>query len=144
MSNFRIIPLTFDEGNLSIFDSTPVTERAEGDFIDICSQSLSELFKRLLQQENDQLLDSPTMRNLPEPITQLPRALPIPKPKPISKWQEFARKKGIMRRKKGALEFDESRGEWNARHCKRSSKNKSKQESSWIKDWKAGDEFDDQ
>ena len=139
----RIIPLSFDEGNLAIFDSTPVTEKIEEDFIENCGKSLSELFKKILLQENSHPLNSPTIRDLPETKIQLPRALPIPKPKPLSKWQEFAKKKGIQKRKKGALTFDEDRSEWSARHGKRSSKNKIKRENTWIKEWKDGSEFND-
>jgi regulator of ribosome biosynthesis len=139
----RLIPLTFDEGNLAVFDPAPVSVRIEEDFIENCTKSMAELFERLLRQENSDSLGSLSIKNLPEPLIRLPRSLPIPKPKPLTKWQEFAKKKGIHKPKQGALKFDETRNEWAAAHGKRSAKNKTKLESSWIKDWKEGDEFND-
>ncbi|KMU76657.1 regulator of ribosome biosynthesis [Coccidioides immitis RMSCC 3703] len=59
---------------------------------------------------------------LPTPVTPLPRFKPLPTPKPPTKWELFARKKGIgkynnklganeaERRKK--LVYDEEKGEW--------------------------------
>ncbi|WEW60040.1 Rhodanese- sulfurtransferase [Emydomyces testavorans] len=59
---------------------------------------------------------------LPAPTTPLPRFKPLPTPKPPTKWELFARKKGIgkyntnlgaseaERRKK--LVYDEEKGEW--------------------------------
>jgi regulator of ribosome biosynthesis len=62
--------------------------------------------------------------NLPPPNTALPRYKPLPTPKPPTKWELFARKKGIgrfstkpgsaladkERRKK--VVYDEATGEW--------------------------------
>lgn len=59
---------------------------------------------------------------LPRPTTDLPRFKPLPVPKPPTKWELFARKKGVgkfntklgaseaERRKK--LVYDEAKGEW--------------------------------
>ncbi|GFH28268.1 ribosome biogenesis regulatory protein, partial [Haematococcus lacustris] len=41
---------------------------------------------------------------------------PLPKPKPLTKWQKFAQKKGIVKKKRSKLEFDESKQEWRRRH----------------------------
>jgi len=65
-----------------------------------------------------------TLLTLPPPNTVLPRSKPLPTPKPPTKWELFARKKGIgkynskpgatlaekERRKK--LVYDEASGEW--------------------------------
>lgn len=46
---------------------------------------------------------------LPNPTFVLPRARKVPKPKPLTKWEEFAKKKGITKKKKGTskLKWDE-------------------------------------
>lgn len=50
---------------------------------------------------------------LPEMESQLPRAKPLPEPKPETKWERFARIKGITKRpREGRLAFDEESGEW--------------------------------
>ncbi|PFH49239.1 hypothetical protein AMATHDRAFT_148094 [Amanita thiersii Skay4041] len=49
---------------------------------------------------------------LPPPTTELPRAKPLPKPKPPTKWELFAAAKGIQKKKKEKKEWDEERQEW--------------------------------
>ena len=56
------------------------------------------------------------LASLPVPTTLLPREKPLPKPKPLTKWQKFAQEKGIVKRKRSKLEFDEPSGEWKRRH----------------------------
>ena len=56
------------------------------------------------------------MANLPKPTTVLPREKPIPKPKPLTKWQKFAQKKGIVKKKRSKLVYDEDADEWRRRH----------------------------
>lgn len=53
---------------------------------------------------------------LPAPSTQLPRAKPLPKPKEPTKWEQFAKAKGIVKRKRSKLVQDEATGEWKRRH----------------------------
>ena len=56
------------------------------------------------------------LAQLPPPTTVLPREKPLPKPKPLTKWQKFAQEKGIKKRKRSKLEFDEASGDWKRRH----------------------------
>lgn len=89
--------------------------------------------------------------NLPAPNTVLPRHKPIPTPKPPTKWELFARKKGIGKfsSKPGAaladkerrknLVYDETTGEWVPKWGYKG-KNKADQDQ-WLvevpeKDWK--------
>lgn len=44
---------------------------------------------------------------LPTPIFRLPRSKPVPKPKLLTKWQQFAKDKGIQKKKKAKLSWDE-------------------------------------
>lgn len=54
-----------------------------------------------------------TLIQLPEPTTPLPREKAIPKPKPPTKWEQFAAKKGIKAKaKEGKMVYDEASGEW--------------------------------
>jgi regulator of ribosome biosynthesis len=62
--------------------------------------------------------------NLPRPTNLLPRWKPLPKPKQPTKWEQFARKKGIgkfggslkggaaLEDRKKNLVYDEEKGEW--------------------------------
>jgi regulator of ribosome biosynthesis len=44
---------------------------------------------------------------LPPPTTILPREKPIPKPKPLTKWELFAKRKGIKKTKRSQMVYDE-------------------------------------
>lgn len=54
------------------------------------------------------------LAQLPPPTTQLPRSKPLPKPKPPTKWEQFARAKGIgnNKGKRDRKEWDEEKQEW--------------------------------
>jgi regulator of ribosome biosynthesis len=49
---------------------------------------------------------------LPTPTTQLPRAKPLPKPKPPTKWEKFARAKGIQSQRRDRKVWDEESQTW--------------------------------
>lgn len=69
---------------------------------------------------------------LPLPTIQLPRAKPLPKPKPLTKWQQFAKAKGIPQNKQREtkLVYDEATHEWVPRWgFKGANKN---EEEAWI------------
>ncbi|KAL6622360.1 hypothetical protein ACP70R_032239 [Stipagrostis hirtigluma subsp. patula] len=50
--------------------------------------------------------------HLPPPTTRLPREKHLPKPKPPTKWEQFAKMKGITKRKKNKREWDEQTQTW--------------------------------
>lgn len=60
-------------------------------------------------------LDGPIVR-LPEPSTRLPREKHLPRPKPPTKWELFAKMKGIKKHKKDKRVFDEQTGTWKRRY----------------------------
>lgn len=54
-------------------------------------------------------IDEIFVAHLPKPAYILPRARAVPKPKALTKWQEFAKQKGIRSKKKGKskLQWDD-------------------------------------
>ncbi|OJT05386.1 Ribosome biogenesis regulatory protein -like protein [Trametes pubescens] len=52
------------------------------------------------------------LAQLPSPTTLLPRAKPLPKPKPPTKWEQFAKAKGIQKTRKEKKIWDEEKQEW--------------------------------
>ena len=54
-------------------------------------------------------VDEAIIAKLPTPTFILPRARRIPKPKPLTKWEQFAKEKGITKKKKGTskLKWDD-------------------------------------
>lgn len=77
-----------------------------------------------LTRDNTQLLlnqiwELPTERveeaivvKLPPARTVLPRMKPVPRPKPLTKWQQFAKDKGIQKKKKSKLSWDDQLKKW--------------------------------
>ena len=49
---------------------------------------------------------------LPAPSTALPRAKPVPEAQAETRWQKFAKDKGILNKKKSRMEWDEERDKW--------------------------------
>ena len=56
--------------------------------------------------------DDGPLAQLPAPTTQLPRAKPLPKPKAPTKWEQFAKAKGIQKKHRDKKVWDEEKQEW--------------------------------
>lgn len=70
---------------------------------------------------------------------RLPRALPLPKKAPKTRWEQFAEEKGIFKKKRSRLVFDEVEKDWVPRWGANSSKNLAIKRD-FIKEVKAGDD----
>ncbi|KAF7123017.1 hypothetical protein CNMCM5793_001193 [Aspergillus hiratsukae] len=148
-------PYTFDLGYLMANDPNPL-ELPRSEPLNV---SLKATARDGTQSLLNQLLttcpitssaQNGVLLTLPPPTTVLPRHKPLPTPKPPTKWELFARKKGIgkysskpgaaladqERRKK--LVYDQEKGEWVPRW---GYKGKNKSDDEWLvevneKDWK--------
>jgi len=56
------------------------------------------------------------LATLPAPNTPLPREKPLPKARPLTKWEKFAQQKGIQKKKRSKLVYDEDQQEWRRRY----------------------------
>ncbi|KAK9715217.1 hypothetical protein RND81_06G150700 [Saponaria officinalis] len=56
-------------------------------------------------------VDGPIV-TLPAPTSRLPRQKHLPRPKPPTKWEKFAKDKGIKKRKKDKTAYDEKSDSW--------------------------------
>ncbi|XP_068788692.1 ribosome biogenesis regulatory protein homolog [Struthio camelus] len=119
------LELEFDLGNLLALDRNPPAAaglRGAG--------PRREALLRALARDNTQLLVAqlwalpaeraggaagPLVAQLPEPAFRLPREKPPPRPRPPTRWEQFARLKGIRRRKRTSLVWDEQAKEWRRR-----------------------------
>jgi regulator of ribosome biosynthesis len=114
--------LQYDLGNLTAFDTHPIDPQA-------LKKEGKEVFLRRHARDNAQLLfnqifaldteshnDVGRMCILPAPSTPLPRHRPVPKPKPETRWQKFAREKNIKNTKRDRMVWDEQKEEWAPRH----------------------------
>merc|ERR1712010_268390 len=102
---------TVDLGHLAVLDPTPIDAarfRNQPEiFIKSHTSAAVQLLLRQLQtlpQQKDRL---GVVVELPKPQTVLPREKPVPKPKPLTRWQKFAQEKGITKQKRSKMVWDE-------------------------------------
>lgn len=127
----KAIPVTYDLGNLAVFDTNVLDKNALDSSNATREETLKELTRDNVQLLVNQILSLPiktttesaggssgqsasmTLVQLPEPTTELPREKPLPKPKAPTKWEQFAAKKGIKpKERQGKMIYDDARGEW--------------------------------
>ncbi|KAK4528037.1 hypothetical protein GAYE_SCF48G5971 [Galdieria yellowstonensis] len=109
-----------DLGSLSCADVRPVLqEETEEDLNERIRRAVEFLVHGLftLPEQNS---ERKSLRELPTATTVVPRAKPIPKEKPLTKWQKFAKSRGIKKRKRDKFTWDEARGEFRPIHGYRS------------------------
>ena len=80
------------------------------------------------------------LAQLPPSTTELPRAKPLPKPKPPTKWELFARAKGIQKKRVVRKVWDEEKQDW-VNRWGRDGKNK-QEETQWLTEVPANAEVD--
>lgn len=110
----------FDLGNLllidqNVIDATRFRKNPEDYLKVLAEENVQLLFNKLCNLEKKRI-DNMEVTVLPEKITQLPRSRPVPKPRVPTKWESFAKNKGIQKRKKDKLIYDESTNEWKPRY----------------------------
>lgn len=110
------IPYTFDLGNLTVFDENIVPSKPSNAEIASISRDCAQvLINQLLTACTIHTSSKDgTLIKLPLPSTPLPREKPLPPPKQETKWDKFARKKGITKNKEASTKkvYDEELGEW--------------------------------
>lgn len=97
--------LSFDIGNLTAWDPEPITlpkagEQREEYFSQLARNNVQAVLNKLYSLNETEIVDGERVLKLPEPSTVLPRGKPVPTPKPPTKWEKFAREKGIKSNKK--------------------------------------------
>ncbi|KAH0709986.1 hypothetical protein KY284_011413 [Solanum tuberosum] len=111
-----------DVGNLMAsypYHSFASTPSSREELVKECLQEGTKLVQAiadaLFNLPSTESPDGPLVQ-LPQPTTRLPREKPLPRPKPPTKWEVFAKKKGIQKRKKDKVVFDDQTGSWKRRH----------------------------
>lgn len=97
--------LSFDVHHLlATYD---VSEVSQSNAVAATQGLVNELFALPVERSNDG-----PIATLPLASIALPRAKPAPKPKEETKWEAFARTKGIQKRKKGRMGWNEDEEKW--------------------------------
>ncbi|KAH9850832.1 ribosome biogenesis regulatory protein-domain-containing protein [Lenzites betulinus] len=110
------IPLEVDVGYLTVTDLNPVDQESyeanlEEYLTSTARDGVQTLIASLFSLPTTSSPDGP-LAQLPAPTTQLPRAKPLPKPKAPTKWEQFAKAKGIQKTRKDKKVWDEEKQDW--------------------------------
>ena len=158
----RSQPAEVDLGYLAAFDNTPIDpdlytcvsplpsvalqwiadiqiiyrSSRESHLLALTLTSTTTLLNSLFALPKTSLSLGPVVRP-PAPTTTLPREKPLPKPKPPTKWERFAKEKGISHKRKEKVVWDEEKQDW-VNRWGRGGKNK-EAEDQWLHEVKAGD-----
>ncbi|CAH7683484.1 ribosome biogenesis regulatory protein-domain-containing protein [Phakopsora pachyrhizi] len=141
----REVPIDLDVALLAAFDPNPISSleyntRREECLKNSARDSIQTLVNALFQLPTATTSDA-VVATLPTDclVTVLPRAKPLPKPVPLTKWQKFANEKGIAPKpKRDRLVFDEDKQDWVSRWGWKG-KNKD-EENAWIREVKPGED----
>jgi len=111
---------TVDPGHLAVFDPTPIDASAfrkdKDSFLKSHTCAAIQMLVRQLKTLPQEKVAHSIVAELPKPQTITPREKPIPKAKPLTRWQKFAQEKGITKKKRSVMEYDELREEYRPRH----------------------------
>ncbi|KAK3091416.1 hypothetical protein FSP39_019741 [Pinctada imbricata] len=102
----KSIDLEIDEGNLLAVDQNPLNVKT--------LKSDRERYFQELARDNTQLLIN-RIWQLPTEKVDGTIVVKVPKPKPPSRWELYARLKGIQKRKKGRMVWDDQKKEYRPR-----------------------------
>jgi regulator of ribosome biosynthesis len=111
--------LQYDMGHLMALDfndidATSFKERKELYLHELIRDNTQLLVNELWKQPIERSNDVVTVQ-LPSPNIILPREKLVPKDDPLTKWEKFAKDKGIVKGRRSRMVFDEKSQEWKPR-----------------------------
>jgi hypothetical protein len=112
--------LAYDLGLLAASDHHPVDpvayqKDAEAALLKTATENTQLLVKQIFELPV-QIEEVGPVAMLPDRTTKLPRAKPVPKPKPLTRWEKFAQTKGITKTKRSRNVWDDEKKEWAPRY----------------------------
>ncbi|KAK4290386.1 hypothetical protein Pmani_036702 [Petrolisthes manimaculis] len=131
------IQLECDLGNLVVTDNNTLVQDTLRNS-DECGEYLRSLARDSIQTLITKVWDLPTERidnavyvTLPKPSISIPREKKVPVEKPLTKWEQYAKDKGITKRKKEKKVWDEVLKQWVPRYGFR--KVQADKEKNWVR-----------
>ncbi|XP_078072400.1 ribosome biogenesis regulatory protein homolog [Mustelus asterias] len=113
------LELQLDLGNLTALDTNPLKAASfrqdPEQFLRSLARDNTQLLLNAVWQLPSERLEQTIVAKLPQPSTRIPREKALPKPRPPTRWEEFAKLKGIQKRKKSNLVWDKEKKEWRRR-----------------------------
>jgi len=93
------------------FDESELKENTEKYLLSLTRDNVQLLVNGIWGLPTERL-DEHIVVKLPKPSFALPRARKLPEPKALTKWEEFAKAKGIKKRQKDKKVYDEELDQW--------------------------------
>ncbi|XP_023015633.1 ribosome biogenesis regulatory protein homolog [Leptinotarsa decemlineata] len=110
------IDLVYDLGTLLATDTneldTELLRKRPNDYLRDLARDNAQLLVNQIWDLPTERVDGIVVGKFPPQKTVLPRMKPVPRPKPLTKWQQFAKDKGIQKKKKNKLSWDEQLRKW--------------------------------
>jgi len=104
-----------DLGNMLAIDSNQIEDEkciVPSYLLSLARDNTQLLINSIWQLETERVEDA-IIAKFPPPTYKLPREKPIPKPKPMTKWEKYAKEKGIeKKKKKDRLVWDDVVSKW--------------------------------
>lgn len=105
-------PYQFDLGLLTSINPNPVSSTSDAVLLSRARDGVQSLINQIFALPITRDAEYGPLAALPAFTTPLPREKSMPKPKPLTKWEKFAKQKGIQSRKKDKMIFDEQTQQW--------------------------------
>ena len=111
----------YDLGNLMVVDTHSFDNLDDSEILARTNKNFEGILQALLglkDKSKPQEYDRPVLEvTLPPKLLQFPRQKPVPKPKPLTKWEKFRVEKGLRpHQKKPRLVYDEITKAWVPRY----------------------------
>ena len=109
------LPLEMDLGNMLAIDNNQMDSDQLGkpDFLLSLARDNTQLLLNSIWDLDTERVEDAVTAKFPPPSYVLPREKPVPKPKPMTKWEKYAKEKGIeKKKKKDRLVWDDVVQKW--------------------------------
>jgi regulator of ribosome biosynthesis len=127
--------LTYCLAHLAAFDISPLHPKA--DLMAQTRDNVQLLVNKVFALKREDTDEGPVVAVPPEDGFRLPRQRPVPKVKEKTRWEKFMQERGMTKRKRSSVVFDEVSGDWKRRYGYKSSK-QSEDTANGIMEVKAG------
>lgn len=137
------IYMSYDLGSLAAYADIEVDMKEaknETTLQQIACEMVQHFTNELFSLPSEPAADTGRLISLPKPIAHLPREKPVPVEKAATKWEVFAKSKGLTKRKRQDKIWDEEKQQWLYRWGKDRANNEMDQ---WAIDHKDGDDLED-
>ncbi|VDK18183.1 unnamed protein product [Anisakis simplex] len=109
----KLVDPLVDLGNLLLTDHDPPPDDSrdripsEEELLTTARDNTQYLFNKIWELEREKV-DEAICAKLPRPILKLPREKVLPEKRELTKWEQYAQTKGIVKKKKDTKVYDES------------------------------------